>query len=347
MSRFCLCERVSHCCLAILLAGVLLKPVSFAVSPPPTQEPSPVPTCDKTHSERATLETELSLTVGPEQDSVSFKCSSTANAQREPDKDNVYTDEECKNAVPLTGVFENAVLEESVSQDNTKTTYKLTIPRASRKTEKEILYYKCTLDTTDGQAHDAQTLAEAGRECKVKITVDEVTKPDPEHEQNGEQQASIIECGDPTATKQATVSAESPLSFKCGAGMSLHPTNLTDVFDDQDGKCAAEVALQTLVDATLTKAETDPPQNEQPVYQLVVKTAPSGDTALCYKCVTTSSNLETKTNSEEESAAKECLLKISVKGSATSASAKRASAPSVVAFFVAAQMSLGLVYMWI
>ncbi|CBZ54840.1 SRS domain-containing protein [Neospora caninum Liverpool] len=343
MSRFCLCERVSHCCLAILLAGVLLKPVSFAVSPPPTQEPSPVPTCDKTHSERATLETELSLTVGPEQDSVSFKCSSTANAQREPEKENVYTDANCSQTTQLTTLFSGADLQEV--GDNGQKTYTLNIPKNSRKATQQELYYKCTLEKELHHKNGNAVSETEGQVCKVKITVEAVNKDEPDPEQNDEQPAGPIECTGSDTMKEASVSAESPLSFKCGAGMSLHPTNLTDVFDDQDGKCAAEVALQTLVDATLTKTDAEATHNEQPVYQLAVKTAPSEDTALCYKCVpSSSSDTKREIQSGGESSAKECLLKIFVKGSASSAfSATWGAAQTAVAFFVAAQLLPGMV----
>ncbi|CBZ54838.1 SRS domain-containing protein [Neospora caninum Liverpool] len=343
MSRIRLLERIFRFLLAIVLAGVLLEPISSSASPGNSSN-SDVPTCDKAQTPLGQLRAQLDLTLSSDSDSVSFKCSSTQEATREPSNGNVYTDESCSEAHPLTAVYSNANLSESNDADKIK--YTLTIPKGSRAIEK-VLCYKCTLPSADLEDKSIANKNE-GKVCKVKITVDAVEPIKPEPESSDEQSTEFIKCAGTDTINEATASSESPLSFKCGTGMSLHPTNLTHVFDDQDGKCAAEVALQTLVDATLTKTETNPPQNEQPVYQLVVKTAPSGDTALCYKCVpSSSSNEKGNTTSGEASTEQACLLKISVKGSSTPASAKRAGAPSVVAFFVAAQMLLGLVYMWI
>ncbi|CBZ54843.1 SRS domain-containing protein [Neospora caninum Liverpool] len=338
MSRIRLLERIFRFLLAIVLAGVLLEPISSSATPGNSSS-SDVPTCDKAGTSPGELRAQLDLTLSSDSDSVSFKCSSAQEATREPSNGNVYTDESCSQDHPLATVYTNAKLSESIDADKIK--YTLTIPKGSRTTEK-VLCYKCTLPSTDPEGKSIATQTE-GKVCKVKITVDAVEPIKPEPESSDEQSTGVIECTGADTTKEASVSAESPLSFKCGAGMSLHPTNLTDVFDDQDGKCAAEVALQTLVDATLTKTDAEATHNEQPVYRLVVKTAPPEDTALCYKCVTTSSNLETKTNSGEESAAKECLLKISVKGSPSSAFSPTWGSPQgALVFFVAAQMMLSM-----
>lgn len=342
--------RGFQCCLAILFAGVLLEPISSRASPPQSPTDTTVPSCDTVPHAKGTLEHELLLTLGPDDESVSFRCSLKEQATLDPEeKTNVYNEETCSKHVVLKSVFAEATLQEEQhdqEEDVNKTTYKLTVPKNSRKTTETVLYYKCKLSpASDALSAREIPAAEPGKECKVEITVQKVEQTEPPPESDDEQQASIIECGDPTATKEANVSAESPLSFKCGAGMSLHPTNLTDVFDDQDGKCAAEVALQTLVDATLTKTDAEATHNEQPVYRLVVKTAPFEDTALCYKCVpSSSSDTERQTNSEEGSPVNECLLKISVTASATSAfPSARGAAQTAVTFFVAAQLLRGMV----
>ncbi|CBZ54837.1 SRS domain-containing protein [Neospora caninum Liverpool] len=330
---------------AMFLACILLDPsLSYAspVLPPSSKEPQ---TCDTGGSSGVTLAAQLELSLSSEEASVSFKCSSSEKTTLEPQSDQAYTTEQCASPEALSTLFPGSgarLMEQGAAHMKT---YTLTVPITARKETKKLCY-KCALETAEELNQFNANPQNQGNVCMVKITVNQVEQqePDTEHtEPNNEQQTDAIQCATPGGTRQASISSESPLSFKCGAGMSLHPTNLTDVFDDQDGKCAAEVGLQTLVDATLTKAETDPPQNEQPVYQLAVKTAPSGDTALCYKCVTTSSNLETKTNTDEASAAKECLLKISVKGSATSAcSSAWGVAQTAAAFFVAAHTQLGL-----
>ncbi|CBZ54845.1 SRS domain-containing protein [Neospora caninum Liverpool] len=289
----------------------------------------------------------LELILTPNDESVSFMCSSKQDAKLTPEATKVYSDSACHDTTELSRVFAGSVLDESVVQKKKKFTLK--IPKETRKIS-TVLFYKCTftgvnVGTPQRERQDAEELPAApATECKVKITVDPLEPTNPETEPNTEQQAGVVQCASEDGTKQATVSAESPLSFKCGAGMSLHPTNLTDVFDDQDGKCAAEVALQTLVDATLTKAETDPPQNDQQLYQLAVTTAPSGDTALCYKCVTPSASSKAGEDLEEGSSVKQCLLKISVKGNASSASARWGAAEGGTALLAAAQMLLGLLY---
>ncbi|CBZ54839.1 SRS domain-containing protein [Neospora caninum Liverpool] len=342
MRRLLYFEGVFPCCLAILVAGAFLEPISSQeLGHNPSRDGQPQ-TCDSQERAAGSLVSSVDLTLRPDSDSISFKCSSTLKATRTPGKEQVFAEPACSLPVTLTSLFTGATLAEDESEEGKKT-YTLTIPNDSRKATEQALYYKCTLEKELHHKNGNAVSETEGQVCKVKITVEAVNKDEPDPEQNGEPQTSIIECSNTTSTEEASISAEAPLSFKCGTGMSLHPTNLTDVFDDQDGKCAAEVGLQTLVDATLTKAETEATQNGQPVYQLAVKTAPSEDTALCYKCVTTSSNLETKTNSEE-SAAKECLLKISVKGSASSAfSSTWGAAKTAIAFFVTVPPLLGVV----
>ncbi|CBZ54851.1 SRS domain-containing protein [Neospora caninum Liverpool] len=300
----------------------------------------------------------IELSLEPNMHSVSFKCGDTNDGKLEPSTTEYFTgDDVSQQKQNLTTAFADATLD--AEGENGNKAYKLSIGRETRTAEKD-LYYTCTFTNTNavlGERRDGENPQET--KCKVKITV----KPFPQSQQgtndeqgdqpndeqgdqpNDEQQAGPIECTDADTTKETSASAESPLSFKCGAGMSLRPTNLTDVFDDQDGKCAAEVALQTLVDATLTKTETEATQKGQPVYQLAVKTAPPEDTALCYKCVpSSSSDTETEIQSEGESSAKECLLKISVKGSASSAfSPTWGPAHGAAAFFVAAQLLRGMV----
>ncbi|CBZ54849.1 SRS domain-containing protein [Neospora caninum Liverpool] len=343
MGRFCHFKRFSRCVLAILLASVLLDPISSSATHQDTSSTNTnqLETCDVTVPQQGKLKAHLDLTLKSDADSISFMCSSTQEATLLPSKEKAFKDDECSTQELLNTIFSGAELKET--EHNGKSKYELIIPINSR-TETKTLCYKCTVTAADPEISSRVAQPQAGKECKVKITVDKVEQTTPEPEENAEQLTGPIECDSTATTKEASVSAESPLSFKCGAGMSLHPTNLTDVFDDQDGKCAAEVALQTLVDATLTKTETEATQNGQPVYQLAVKTAPSEDTAICYKCVTTSSNLETKTNTDEASAARECLLKISVKGSATSAILSAwGVAQAAAAFCVAAQMLLGVV----
>ncbi|CBZ54847.1 SRS domain-containing protein [Neospora caninum Liverpool] len=343
MSRVGFIHGIFRCGLAIFLAGALLEPISSSAS---GEDPATatVPSCDATGRATGPLREELTLTLTPGEDSVSFMCSSSQQTTRQPEEGKVYGDD-CSSDEDLTSVFERATLDEEHETGNQKTTYKLTVPKTSR-TARKVLCYKCAVNVGRKRATESEgRQPEAGNECKVKITVEQVEQTTPEPEENAEQQAGPIECTGSDTMKEASVSAESPLSFKCGAGMSLHPTNLTDVFDDQDGKCAAEVALQTLVDATLTKTDAEATHNEQPVYRLVVKTAPPEDTALCYKCVPSSpSETEIEIQSEGESTAKECLLKISVKGSASSAfSPTWGPAHGAAAFFVAAQLLRGMV----
>ncbi|CBZ54844.1 SRS domain-containing protein [Neospora caninum Liverpool] len=337
----------------ISVASFFLKPTSSyaseAGSPAAVQG---VKSCDSEPEGEAV--SEIHLTLSPGVDSVSFICSAKENAVLKPSTTKVFVDQGCDRSETLDSLFAGATLEENTAGDSKKS-YTLKIPPVTRQIQK-LLYYKCSFTTAVQPLLGDQGPSVSTKDCKVIITVEKVeqTEPPPDSndqqqpqtapESTDEQQTDLVECDSTATTKEAGVSAESPHSFKCGAGMSLHPTNLTDVFDDQDGKCAAEVALQTLVDATLTKTETEATHNGQPVYQLAVKTAPSEDTALCYKCVTTSSNLETKTNTDEASAAKECLLKISVKGSASSAfSSTWGAAKTAIAFFVTVPPVLGVV----
>ncbi|CBZ54850.1 SRS domain-containing protein [Neospora caninum Liverpool] len=349
MAQGCPLSMVSCWHLAFLVAGVLLEPSSSHASSSANSSSTTVRSCDTVEKAAISLEGELLLTLPPDEKSVSFKCSSKAQTTLEPpDQKNVYNEEDCSNAVPLQSLFASATLDEEKNNqhevDAQTPTYKLTVPSESRTTNDTVLYYKCKLPPASGSLHAREIPGvEAGKECKVKITVVGVPPKDQENEQIEEQQTSIIECASANATEEASVSAESPLSFKCGAGMSLHPTALTDVYNDRDGKCTPQVTLQSLVDATLEQAGTDAPENEQPVYQLAVKTAPSEDTALCYKCVpSSSSNEKGKTASGERSTGEACLLKISVKGSASSASAKWGAPEEGVAFFVGVQILFAL-----
>ncbi|CBZ54841.1 SRS domain-containing protein [Neospora caninum Liverpool] len=354
------CSLVNAFCLvfAIFVSCILFDPNLSSASPvvsPSSKEPQ---TCDTVGRSRGTA-AQLELSLSSEEASVSFKCSSSQNATLEPVLENkqAYKDENCKSAVALSTLFpdSDAQLTEQGDESNKKT-YTFAVQKTARKQTK-TLYYKCTLDAPDLVQLNVNSQPAAGKSvCKVKITVEKVEQtelppesndqqqPQSAPESTDEQQTDLVECSSTDSTKEAGVSAEAPLSFKCGTGMSLHPTNLTDVFDDQDGKCAAEVALQTLVDATLTKTDAEATHNEQPVYQLAVKTAPSEDTALCYKCVpSSSSDTKREIQSGGESSAKECLLKISVKGSASSAFSSTWGLPQgALVFFGAAQMMLNM-----
>nr|CCA30010.1 SRS domain-containing protein [Neospora caninum Liverpool]CEL71223.1 TPA: SRS domain-containing protein [Neospora caninum Liverpool] len=352
MAQGCALPRVSRCFLAFFLAGVLLEPSSSHASSSANSSSTPVPSCDTVQKAEVSLQGELLLTVGPDEESVLFKCSSAQETTLDPpNQENVYNKDSCSEAVLLQSLFASATLEKEKNNpeegDAQTPTYKLTVPSESRTANDTVLYYKCKLQPASDsmRSHEIQGV-QAGKECKVKITVEGVPPKDLENEQIEEQQTSIIECASANATEEASVSAESPLSFKCGQGLTLEPRALTDVFNDRDGKCTPQVTLQSLVDATLENTGTDTHQNEQSVYQLAVKTAPSEDTALCYKCVpSSSSNQKDKTAAGGEGSTEEaCLLKISVKGDATSAAERTWTAAQwAVAVFVAGQVLRGVV----
>ncbi|CBZ54846.1 SRS domain-containing protein [Neospora caninum Liverpool] len=341
MRRLLYFEDVFPFCLAILLAGGFLEPIFSQESGDISSSTGQPQTCDSQERGPGSLASNLDLTLSPDSDSISFKCSSTQKTTIAPEKEQVFTNPACSRPVTLTSLFTGAKLAEDGSEEGKKT-YTLTIPNDSRKATEQELFYKCTVQADDSDKKvSVYTSAQAGTECTVKITVAGVKKePAPEH--GDEQQTTIIECASTEATKEASVSAESPLSFRCGTGLTLQPEALTNAFDGQDGACATEVALQTLVDATLKKTETNGADAVKPVYQLAVQTTPSVDTAFCYKCAPASGNSDSRTTSAEGSTEGTCLLKVSVKGSASSASARRKAAQGGVAMFVAAQILLGL-----
>ncbi|CBZ54848.1 SRS domain-containing protein [Neospora caninum Liverpool] len=327
------------------MALILLEPSSSYASPV-DDSTSGAQTCDVATKEAGKPEAALALTLNAESDAVSFKCSSTHKATIAPSNADVYNDDSCTSVQTLATLFTDAAMTGGEGDDEPKT-YTLTIPKNSRKATETLLCYKCILDAQVLSRELPELPQAEGNVCKVKITVAAVPKKEPEADKNDDQPEGVFQCASEDGTKEASVSAESPLLFKCGSGLSLQPTNLENVFDDQDGTCADEVALDTVVDATLTQAETNTNDPEQTgaVYQLVVKTAPSEDTALCYKCVPASAAPENRDTPGEGSTLKECLLKIFVKGNATSASERTWGASLwAVSFPVAVQTLVGVLY---
>ncbi|PFH36918.1 SAG-related sequence [Besnoitia besnoiti] len=292
-----------------------------------------VPACDsKTQGQE-----ELLLTLDSSKAEISFLCSVEHSAVLEPatPPDSVYLTKECANPTVLKAVFPNASFSQSSSEQKspvTPITYTLKVPLEERK--QQDLYYLCKITKQSSPVLGHRTGSdplETTTTCRVHIAV--IPPKEPEA-------PTATECTSGSVT--ATVSLSSPLAFKCGREMVLKPESVTDVFDDSDGKCEKRVALKSLLEAELEQA-----QPARDGYKLQVKETPGHDVAFCYRCVKPAVSSNTDSLSPTRGADtknEECLLKISVKGSAGASAAR--GAVWTMSAFMAWQFSYGLFSSW-
>ncbi|PFH36944.1 hypothetical protein BESB_034020 [Besnoitia besnoiti] len=108
----------------------------------------------------------LNLTVEPHNTTVTFSCGSKATAELLPKiwSHNVYTDEKCTEARPLSEVCKGATLQ--IRDGEVTNTYSVAF--ASKPDKEQVLYYACTMLP---EQEVADTGFQQRKRCVVKITV--------------------------------------------------------------------------------------------------------------------------------------------------------------------------------
>ncbi|PFH36953.1 hypothetical protein BESB_034110 [Besnoitia besnoiti] len=119
---------------------------------------------------------------------------------------------------------------------------------------------------------------------------------------------------------EATLSADEPVLFQCGKGMVLEPEDAAGVLDE---KCEQELVLKDVAETALREAVKSAEEGGPgSAYKLSIKAASSHDVLLCYRCRLRSSGDGSDVSlldATSEAAQKQCLMKVSVKGTASSA----------------------------
>ncbi|PFH36926.1 hypothetical protein BESB_033840 [Besnoitia besnoiti] len=194
-----------------------------------------------------------------------------------------------------------------------------------------------------GETHPSVSTETA---CLVTIKVDRTFPVEPSEKPNNpdaqenppapqRQPEKVTECS--AETVKADLSTDKPLHFRCKKGQELRPASATKVYDDSDRKCTNEVELASLLKAALKMHKPTPAEGETAeYYELALQELPLHDTPLCYKCVTSGSGSADSAPATMRSAAAEktqCLLKVSVKGTA---------GPVSSAFLAAASPTFGV-----
>ncbi|PFH36952.1 hypothetical protein BESB_034100 [Besnoitia besnoiti] len=253
-------------------------------------------------------------------DEVTFQCGRENPGHLKPDAGtaNAFTDYKCEGSIsPLSTLCPGAVLEpvkaaQGVSKTNT---YKLKIPQQGCKTKK--WFHQCVLPPS-GLRVSAQPTDT--KKCIVTVTVSGTTDasdPDGYGETGSAGPDDPSSDGTPPTvcakgTLEATVSMDSPLSFKCGAGMALEPSDTTKALNKD---CKKELVLQDVLSSALLEAR--PPSQEANAdtkYTLSLNSAPAKNAQICYKCASrappSASGDHSNVKAERSAPAKECLLKV-------------------------------------
>ncbi|PFH36929.1 hypothetical protein BESB_033870 [Besnoitia besnoiti] len=282
-------------------------------------------TCEPADKEKG-----IELTLKAEAPGISFSCGSTPETKLQPSQpaNHFYKNEQCQQPTPLEDVCVGTTIDEAKSSSSPKE-YTLTVGKGKRKGE--TLYYSCEPpQAASAQPQPAVEVSQAGKDgdaknkvrCVVKIIVEPTEEEQSENQQTEPPQGGnggsgqVTECNAGTLT--ASASSESPLAFNCEAGMSLLPVVHENVLDGKDGNCTEEVALASLVDGELQTARDT--KKEIDVYTLKINKDPEHNKTMCYKCVMSdkaSSLPSTRSGVLEK---KQCLLKVSVKGTSGAAS---------------------------
>ncbi|PFH36932.1 hypothetical protein BESB_033900 [Besnoitia besnoiti] len=272
----------------------------------------------------------IELTLEPKEKSLSFKCESEAATVLKPEdpKDNFYKTHECEILAPLASVCAGTTL--TSKPDVNPTTYTLNMGEGER--TEATLYFSCEnkagLPGAVGPAALVAREAPSTPNCIVKVNIQPTSDKEPEHPQAGDGQTlKVAECK--TTTVTATASSASPLAFKCGAGTLLLPAQHEMVFNGRDGECGAEVALRSLVDATLQI-----PAENQDFYTLSVNKDPLHNTTVCYKCEKTAGgealrHRSVRTDADDKL---QCLFRVEIKGTSGAESSTHLTDAGVLFF---------------